>query len=160
MPQVLFVCSGNTCRSPVAMAVLRERLHARGIDDWLISSAGIRANAGDTAAQFSIKLMKERGIDLALHRSHVLNFEGVTSAHLILCMSQGHVHDICEQFPEQCNKTHKLSEMIGKQFDISDPYGGSLVDYHDMIFEVSRIIDEGFEKIVQLATFNANRLTR
>jgi protein-tyrosine-phosphatase len=156
MPQVLFICSGNTCRSPVAAAILSERLKKEGICGWLISSAGIDAIEGQEAAQYSKMLMKECGIDLSLHRSHVLDFKGVMSTDLILCMSQEHVSVICSQYPNYCGKVYRLSEMIGEQFDILDPFGGSYQDYFGMVVEISRIIEIGMEKVVALAKKNDN----
>jgi len=149
---ILVVCSGNTCRSPVATAVLLNRLLDRG--KWCVSSAGTRAILGQRATQYGVDLMNERGIDLSLHRSHALCLDDVVWAHLLLCMEREHVDMVNGRFPPYIYKTHLLSNMVDEVDDVVDPFGGCLQDYEMMIAHVVRLIDNGLERIVELARVN------
>jgi protein-tyrosine-phosphatase len=73
------------------------------------------------------------------------------TADLILCMETGHVEALQAEFPRYADKIYLLSQMIGKRFSISDPYGGPLDGYQSMAKEITNIIDEGLERIIELA---------
>ncbi len=154
MLHLLTICSGNTCRSPVGEAILRNRLLWR-TGEWRVKSAGVRANSGQLAARYSLELMNKRGIDLYSHRSHVLCIRDVESAHLLLCMEQDHVDELNGRFPSYRHKTYLLSNMVGESDDVADPFGGSLQDYELMIAHVERLIDGGLGRIMELAETNA-----
>lgn len=129
-PTILLVCTGNLCRSPMAVGLWREKLRREGMGDkYQVRSAGIWAAEGLPAAAYAIQVMAERGIDISHHRGHNLTLEDVEEADLILTMTKSHKEIITNQYPQAAGKTYLLSEMVGRKYDISDPYGSSLALY-------------------------------
>lgn len=153
MPHVLFVCTANICRSPVAEAMLRQRLS----EGWTVTSAGTWATEGRGAAENSLLVLSERDIELDDHRSQMINEEMLAEADLVLCMESGHAEALRAEFSQYANKIFMLSEMVGKQFSIADPYGEPKEAYERMAREVEELIDEGLPLIVELAGKNARK---
>jgi len=151
MPRVLFVCTGNLCRSPMAEALLRARLACDETRrDWRVGSAGTWAAEGRRASAYAIEEMAQRGIELRAHRSRAVTRELMTEADLVLAMTRNHVETLGAAFPEDISKVHLLSEMTGREYDIHDPYGGSRLEYASVASELSRLIEDGYERIVAL----------
>jgi len=96
---VLFVCSGNSCRSPMAEGLLRLKLPSRLQDEVVIESAGTLGIDGMPAARNSIEIVQERGGDISQHHSQGITDELVEEADLILAMAHEHVDYLHENFP-------------------------------------------------------------
>jgi protein-tyrosine-phosphatase len=155
MPHILVVCTANICRSPVAEALLRDRLQKKELADWTVSSAGTWAEAGRSAAPYSRTLMAERGFDLTGHSSRTVEAADLAAADLILTMEPGHAEALRVEFPDQAGKIFLLSQMIGLRFAVPDPYGGPQAGYRRMIDELSRLIDDGLPRIIELVQARA-----
>lgn len=153
MPHVLFICTANICRSPVAEAVLRQRFQARGLEDWTVSSAGTWAEEGRPVSTYSVLVAAARGLDIANHRARQVTRERLEQADLVLCMTEGHAEALRAEFPTQAAKIHLLTEMTGKHYNISDPYGRSLRDYEQMAAEIVTLIDEGLPRILEIGNW-------
>lgn len=150
MLSVLFVCTANICRSPMAMGLWQAKVGSSAAN-WRIESAGTWAPEGEQPAAKTLMILKERGIDLQSHHSRIVTEEMLHSFNLILTMEQGHKEAIRAEFPEIADRVYLLTEMIGKHYDINDPIGGSLIDFQDTAQEIDRILTAGFEKICELA---------
>ncbi len=155
MPHILFVCTANICRSPVAEGLLRKRLDEDGLYSWQVSSAGTWAQLRRGAATTSVQLMAERGIDLSNHRAREVTAELLADADLILCMETGHAEALRVEFPEARERIHVLSEMAGSNHNVADPYGGPYQGYVKMVDELTHLIDAGLPRIIGLAGRNA-----
>ncbi len=119
--KVLVVCTGNSCRSPMAAGWLRQKLAGKG---WTAESAGVAAWNGATASAEAIAVMRELGIDISGHRSRALTKELVDGADVILAMTNEHRREIARRFPEAADKTHLLHAFgLGKIRDVADPIG-------------------------------------
>jgi protein-tyrosine-phosphatase len=150
MHSVLFVCAANICRSPLAMGLFSAQVLPEA-NDWQIASAGIYAPLGYPAAQNTLAVLKQRGIDLSQHRSSQIIKEMVEVYNLILTMERGQKEALQMAFPKQANKVYLLTEMVGGYWEIVDPVGGSLVDFEDTAREIEQILTIGFEKIRKAA---------
>jgi tRNA threonylcarbamoyl adenosine modification protein (Sua5/YciO/YrdC/YwlC family) len=128
---VVLVCTGNTCRSPMAEALLKKRiadrlgckvaeLEDRGI---VVMSAGISAPPGSRSAAEAQQAMQERGLDLTQHESQPLSERIVRFADLVITMTRGHRETILDAWPEAESRVQLISRGKG---DVADPIGGPL----------------------------------
>lgn len=124
---VLVVCTGNTCRSPMAETLMRA-MFAKRFDSQeiaaqkvYVASAGLNAFPGGTASTEAQAVMSERGLSLREHQSRSVTAHGLQNADLVLTMTKSHRNAILEQLPEIESKVHLLS---GTTADVSDPFGG------------------------------------
>lgn len=115
--RVLFVCSGNTCRSPMAAALLREELARRGVSpgDIEVMSAGTGSHNGDRASPLARKVLADRGADLSTHRSRALTRDLLDKANLILTMTRSHKAEILRISPDAAGKTYTLREFVERE---------------------------------------------
>ena len=152
MEKIIAVCTANICRSPVVEAVLRDRLAKRGYEEWQVQSAGTWAQDGQAASRYSREILAERGLDISDHVSQVITRPMLEEASLVLCLAEGHAEALRAEFPDQATKVFLLTEMVGQRYSISDPYGGPRFAYERMIDDVTRLIDDGLARVIELVT--------
>jgi RpiB/LacA/LacB family sugar-phosphate isomerase len=133
MKTILFLCTGNVCRSPMAEGFFRHAVRGRG--EFRILSAGLGALDGQPPSPYSVQAMKEIGMDISGQRSRALTAELVRSADLILGMTHGHVDTVQLLYPQVAEKTFLLREfdetLEPYEKDIGDPIGSSYHVYVD-----------------------------
>ena len=133
MKTILFLCTGNVCRSPMAEGLFRHAVRGRG--EFRILSAGLGALDGQPPSPHSVQAMKEIGMDISGQRSRALTAELVRSADLILGMTHGHVDTVQLLYPQAAEKTFLLREfdetLEPYEKDIGDPIGSSYHVYVD-----------------------------
>ena len=148
---ILFVCTANQCRSPMAEAILRDYLtRMNPKTDWKVKSAGTWAENGKPATTFGIKAMADRGLVTSGHLSQPVTQELLDQFDLILTMETGHKEAIQIEFPETAHKVFLLSEMSDEIVSIKDPVGGSFEDYLNTAREIEGWIVKGIPKIFNL----------
>ncbi|HTK30527.1 MAG TPA: hypothetical protein VL332_01085 [Candidatus Saccharimonadaceae bacterium] len=140
--RVLIVCSGNTCRSPLAEAYLRAALGADR-DRVQVVSAGTGALDGQPATGPAIEVARRDGVDLAGHRSRRLRIADVAEADLVLVMERLHLN-VVRAMGAPADKTHVLSdwpEPGEPELEIFDPFGGSIEAYEECWRRVRRHVE-------------------
>ncbi|MFM8320004.1 MAG: low molecular weight protein arginine phosphatase [Chloroflexota bacterium] len=150
MYSVLFVCSANICRSPMAMGLLRASVREE-LSDWRIDSAGVWATNGFTAAFHTAQVLNTRGIDINAHRSQVITPALMAHYQLVLTMERNQKEALRAAFPRYAGRVHLLSELIGERFEVDDPMGRSLIEYEATARELESILAESLPKIRQLS---------
>lgn len=130
--QILVVCTGNTCRSPLGEVLLRSHLAATpSLAHVTVASAGTNAWSGTPASEGSYLVALERGLDLSAHRATALTIDMVRRADLILTMGRSHATAVMAM--GGAGKTHTVVEYAGRgadlPADVADPIGGEVEDY-------------------------------
>jgi protein-tyrosine-phosphatase len=146
---VLFVCTGNVCRSPMAEGFLNAKIHHAGDDGKLVAlSAGTWALDNQPASGHAITVMAERGIDISQHRGRTVTRQDLAGADAVIVMTQSHRDALSAEFPESRIKLHLMSELKDRTFDINDPYGGTLPEYEQTAQELLDLVEIGYAKII------------
>lgn len=157
MKKILFVCTGNTCRSSMAEGFLKSALE----DDetlkgkYQVTSAGIYANEGDRASSHAVGVLESGwNIGIQEHRARILNRNLVNEASIILTMTRSHKTQLLSHYPEARSKVHTLKEFVLSEkpdpgiesynyaLDIMDPYGMSLQVYRRCAEEIKAAVDK------------------
>ena len=167
MQTILFVCTGNTCRSAMAEALFKHILANKGDEfkDIKIISAGIYAWEGDKASPGAVEVLKEKGIDVIEHSSTLLIPKLVEEADLVLTMTLNHKRAVLHMCPEAKEKAYTLKEYILNDgdkklhesdtsdisseeinYDIRDPYGQSVDVYRESLKEIEEYLQKLIDK--------------
>ena len=152
VPSVLFICTANICRSPMAVALFRERLKQMRPDwkEWRVESAGTWAFEGEMASAYSQQVMAEKGLDISRHRSRQVTGEMLQDFNLILTMEVGQKEALQVEFPTLARRVFLLSEMAGRVEAVEDPYGSSIADYQEAAKQMDAILEKGMLRIIGL----------
>lgn len=134
--KLLFVCTGNTCRSPLAEGMARAMFG----DEVQVSSAGLDAWAGDNASGHVVEILKEENVDLSQHRARRINHELMSEADWIIPMTQAQEEGLKHRFPQFIHKIRRLGNWGGNQRDILDPYMGSIEVYRQTAQEIRELL--------------------
>jgi len=140
---VILVCTGNICRSPMAEALLAQRLADRGIS---VSSAGVAALVYHPADPLAQRVMEEHGFDITAHRARQAKREQLFQADLILTLDQTHSDWLRTRFPELQGRVLKLARWRNNA-DIEDPYRQPKEVFDRAFDEISVCVDDWADKI-------------
>lgn len=146
-PTLIFVCTGNTCRSPLAEALARRSAADRGLRIQA-SSAGTAAALGAPANDAAILVGIERGVDLSRHRSRPLLPDEIPDNAIILGMSPSHVAGIRALAPDA--RVYLLDEYASRGLTsrtVADPFGGTLEDYRRAADEIEAMLDGALDRL-------------
>lgn len=154
--KILFICSGNTCRSPVAEAIFTKMIEE---DPYLserlfVDSAGINALAGSPATNEARLVMEERGLSLEAHKSKPVSKEIAEKSDLILVMEKRTETWLFRRYRDARGKTFLLSEFVGERGDVMDPYGKGIEAYRSTAKQIenylNKLVNKLKEKFIEL----------
>lgn len=151
---VLFVCTGNICRSPMAEHLFLSRI---GPDSpWKAVSAGLAAADGFAASGTAIEVMDEIGVNMRNHSSRGLTGELIDEAAIILVMTSVHAAELKQRFPKARDRVYLLGSFNKnlKEKEISDPLGSGVEIYRRIMNDIAGCIDG---LIVYLKSFQKNK---
>ncbi|HXI73036.1 MAG TPA: ribose 5-phosphate isomerase B [Verrucomicrobiae bacterium] len=153
MKTILFICTGNVCRSPMAEGLFRRAVKGRG--EFHVVSAGIGAMDGQPPTSHSVRAMRELGVDISAQRSRMLTAELVRSADLILGMTHSHADTVALLYPPAAEKTFLLREfdetLEPYEKDISDPIGSP----YEIYVECRDQIEQGIAALLKFMEQNS-----
>lgn len=152
MSEIIFICTGNTCRSPMAAALAAEMLAEAGIN-IAIGSAGVMAAMGlpaSTNAQLALANPDKPDsihpeYHISNHKSRPISHEMLTSAKLVLTMTSTHLIHVSKLAPDA--NAYTLGEYAGNNISISDPFGGSLEEYIACAAQIKELLEACMPKL-------------
>lgn len=134
---ITFVCTGNTCRSPMAEGLFKKSL-PEDFENMVVQSRGIAANECEPASANAISVMQGYGIDISGHKATALTETDLNTTDLFVCMTDGHSNILTK-----CGiSTEKITVL-----NVSDPFGGSFYDYRKCAEQINRSFGRLYELI-------------
>lgn len=150
--EIIMVCTGNTCRSPMAEALLRRKIHSAGVADQIqVSSSGVAAYEQSPPSAQAVAVMADRGIDITCHRARQLREDLAAQADLLLTMTPSHKLQIVTAWPQYSGRTYTLHELLGSKGVVQDPYGGSAAEYEACARELENLIERIWPQLLERA---------
>lgn len=152
MFRVIFVCTANICRSPMAEYCLKQLIQREGLAEQILSeSAGTLAVDGMPITEKAAQVCAEHGLDASAHRSRHVNIHLLRDANLILGMELHHKSDLQIIFPQFASKIYLLKE-YGREnrpenYSILDPYGQTIEAYRKTFSEIETVIQNVWPEI-------------
>ena len=151
LPEILFVCTGNTCRSPLAEGMARQLVRERGLQ-FAVSSAGVAAREGEPASPEAVRAAREQGIDLGAHASRLLTRRMALDAAVVLVLGPEHGGFLRVLAPEALSRVHVLREYAtrGRESqEVPDPIGGDLEIYRRTLAVIRDLVEKSLQRVVE-----------
>jgi protein-tyrosine-phosphatase len=149
---ILFVCTGNTCRSPLAEGFLKKLLKEHSFGGVEIGSAGLAALPGSSASLHAVKVALENSVSLDEHKARLVNAELITKADLIIIMEPGHRQQLLDRYSHASDKIYLLRHFArygSQERGIPDPYGTNLDAYRFCFEDIKECVESLLEWLLE-----------
>lgn len=145
--KILLVCSGNTCRSPMAEVLMKREAEARGLSELEFASAGISVWPGSRASKNAVAAMAQRGLDIGRRASVQITPQLIAEADLVLTMTRSHADALREELPRYAARVHTLADYAGEEADVDDPYGRESEFYESTARQLERLVSLALDRM-------------
>ena len=146
--KIMFICTGNICRSAMAEWLLKEKAKEAEREDIEVYSCGVYAEDGDVSTYEAKKVMQdEYGIDMSKHRATNIRNSKIKEMDVILCATTNHKIAVLDMYPELEGKVYTMKEYVGyhRQYhddiNIKDPWGNDIETYRSCVAEIEECIN-------------------
>lgn len=151
--KIMFICTGNICRSAMAHGLLEKKLIDKKMDNIEVYSCGISAAIGDTPTYEAKRVMEEYNVDISKHKATNIRYSNIKEMDLILCATNSHKIAVLDMYPELKGKVFTMKEYVNysRQYhhpiDIKDPWGYDIDTYRSCAGEIDECLELLMNKI-------------
>ena len=149
MKKIMFICTGNICRSAMAEGLMRKLVNDNN-KNVVVYSCGIYAEDGDMATYNAIEAIKEYGVDLREHRATNIRNSQIEDMDIILCATESHKNIVVNAYPNLKEKVFTIkeyAELDDRDIDIPDPWGYDLETYRFCASTINRCLEKIINKL-------------
>lgn len=145
--KIMFICTGNICRSAMAHGLLEKKLEDKRINNVEVYSCGIYASIGDMPTYEARRVMEEYDVDIKKHRATNIRYSNIKDMDLILCATTNHKNEVIHIYPELKDKVFTIKEYVNynrenhNSLDIKDPWGYDIDTYRSCASEIDECLE-------------------